>query len=365
MLKIEKFQMLNRAKYIVLVSIGIGGAEKRFFDIFRSLKDCNSNVFLVVSATLYEKLSITSKENIIVIGNSEDSLFKFTVNYFKWLRTLKSVKASFHYPMNCLFFFHFFMPHKVSMSLTNCYFAPKLFTFKRSLIRQYISLFFVSRVDVLNPDIYKNISKFKFTSFTLTPNGTYVHPEIVHLSEKKPLYGFIGRLISGKGLEEFLKKIPEIWESLQFKVDKDFSFFIAGYGVLEKMVEQEVSNLQDTDIPIVFYGYRPAEELLKSARLVFSLQEKTNYPSRVVAEAMLNGCSVLVTDTGDSRNFGSFDSGLNYINPVLDTVEIVNQILRNESKYKDDVAYPRKVREEALHKFSSEETLTYFMDILS
>lgn len=354
----------NITKYISLVSTNIGGAEKRFFDIFRSLMDYNSDVFLVVSAALYEKLSITSKENIIVIGNSGDSLFKFTINYFKWLRTLKSVKASFHYPMNCLFFFHFFMPHKVSMSLTNCYFTPKLFTFKRSLIRQYISLFFVSRVDVLNPEIYSNISKFKFTKFTLTPNGTYVYPDIIHLSEKRPLYGFIGRLISGKGLEEFLKKIPEIWEPLKFKVDKDFSFFIAGYGVLEKMVEDEVSNLQDMGIPIVFYGYRPAEELLKDARLVFSLQEKTNYPSRVVAEAMLNGCSVLVTDTGDSKSFGSFTYGLDYINPDLNPLEIANLILENENKYKNNFDHANKVREEGLQKFSSKEVLTYFLDIL-
>ena len=356
--------MLNRSKYIVLVSIGIGGAEKRFFDIFRSFMGSNNDVFLVVSAALYKKLSITDDRNIIVIGHTDDGLIHFIIKYYKWLKTLNNAKANFHYPMNCLFFLHFFKAHRVSMSLTNCYFAPKLLTFKRSLIRQYLTLFFVSRVDVLNPNIYKTISKFKFTKFTLTPNGTYVYPEIAYLPTKKPLYGFIGRLISGKGLENFLKKLPEIWELLQFKVSNDFSFFIAGYGALEKMVEQEVSNLQGMGIPIVFYGYRPAEELLKDARLVFSLQEKTNYPSRVVAEAMLNGCSVLVTDTGDSKSFGSFTYGLDYINPDLNPVEIANLILENENKYKNNFDHANKVREEGLQKFSSKEVLTYFLDIL-
>lgn len=349
----------SRYSYIVLVSTGIGGAEKRFFDIFRACLQTNKSVFLVLSAALHKKLAVDSDENLIIIGQPEDNLLRFCRQYSQWLRGMNGKEAVFHYPMNCLFFLHLFKPHQLSMSLTNCYEPPALFTPKRSLLRQYITSMFVSRIDVLSPAIYQQVSKF-----TLTPKGTYIYPEPEKLPVKDRLYGFIGRLIPGKGLEGFLNILPEVWNLLQLSSDSEFTFFIAGYGPLELMVEQRVAELAVNGIPIVFYGYVPAEDILKKAQLVFSLQEKTNYPSRVVAEAMLNGCSVLVTDSGDSRCFGEFDEGLTYISKQLKASELATAIQTTASKYEEDSSYAQKVRRAGAKRFSSEEVVDYFLDIL-
>lgn len=357
-----------KPSYIVLISNNVGGAEKRFFDIFKSLSKDHENIFLVLSATLANKLKTDGINNIIVIGKEDHSLLAFLKEYYKWLMKKRNEPASFHYPMNCLFFLHYLMPHNLSMSLTNCYYAPTLFTLKRSLIRQYLTMLFVKRIDILSPSIYEIVSKYKLISskkISLTPNGTYIFPTNIintELNNKETTYGFIGRLVAGKGVDKLLSSIPSIWEGLD---NKEISFFIAGYGALETEVKMKIQELKKLGIPINFLGYMPAEEILKSAKIIFSVQEVTNYPSRVVAEAMLNGCKVLVTDSGDSRNFGIFKNGLSYIKANLSPAEIIEQINLTEACFQSIKNYPLIIREEGLEAFSNSKVIDYFYNILN
>src|SRR6185312_1644365 len=97
-----------------------------------------------------------------------------------------------------------------------------------------------------------------------------------------------------------------------------FEFRIAGYGPLQEHIAQRVAFLAGAGVPIAFIGYAAADALLPATAVVLSMQEVTNYPSRVVAEALMAGCAVVVRDTGDSREFGSDLPGLVYCSAHLD-----------------------------------------------
>src|SRR5690554_1013851 len=141
-------------KYIVIPSLAIGGAEKRFFDLFCALFDADNTYYLVLPQALHEQLSAQIElpkqyaSNIIVIGRPGDSLVAFCIKYWAWLNKNVKGEAIFHYPINCLFPFHFFRKHSVSVSLTHCYAAPAFFTTSRSLFRQRLTMLFVKKVDV-------------------------------------------------------------------------------------------------------------------------------------------------------------------------------------------------------------------------
>lgn len=351
-------------KYFVLVSTGIGGAERRFFDIFNDLRKNDDSYFLILPYRLAEQLNCMDVGGVIVVGDHKDNLLNFIKKYYMFLNHHDFQNSSFHYPINCLFFLHFFKKHKVSMSLTNCYYVPTLFSFKKSLIRQYISILFVDYIDVLSPPIYKLLLNKFSKKISLTPNGTYIKSNSNFIySEKRNNIGFLGRLIDGKGLEDFIDIYEDLWLKFRNELPKDFCFLVAGYGENEKSIKDKVDLLIKKKIPIKFLGYRKPEDFLSECKVILSLQRITNYPSRVVAESLLSGSEVILRNSGNSSDFGSL-YGLHYISEILDYNEIgklLVEIFTKESS-KEDI---NLIVGEARDKFSNNQVLSYFDKIMN
>ena len=198
---------------------------------------------------------------------------------------------------------------------------------------------------------------------SLTPGGTFVVPPREPEGPKSPHVVFLGRLVPGKGLDPLLDALPATWALLRGRAPVELEFRIAGYGELGKQVRRRIDALVARGVPVRFVGYAEAHALLAPAAVALSMQEPTNFPSRVVAEALMAGCGVLVRNTGDSTQFGNLP-GLAYCRPELDPQEMAQLLEGLIAAVTAEPGFRRRVRDAAIERFSSPAYITYFRDIL-
>ncbi|WP_318484979.1 glycosyltransferase [Photobacterium leiognathi] len=352
-------------RYIVLVSNDIGGAEKRFYDIFRRLRMNNKNYYLVLPSCLLKKLGAgLHDEGIIALNVPKWSFGVFIKEYYFNVIRKANCNDSFHYPLNPLFVFHLGKLRNFSISYCFCYEQPKLSSKSFGLKLQKIASFFTKKIDVLNNDVFKFVNVN--TKFSLTPGGTFVNNSVTDdvFLDKKNKIVFLSRLEKGKGVDTFLKLVPCVYNMLKDVGICDIEFVVYGKGSLEQFVTNEVDKLVSDGFPIKFDGFQKAEIALKNTKLVFSLQDKTNYPSRVVAESLLYGCRVIVLNSGDSHLFGAMN-GLSYLNDDYSNLNecLVDFIFSESLDIKDQIKDFQNISSSAKEKFSSENYINYYKDI--
>ena len=357
--------------YIVVVSPSYGGAERRFFDIFTGLRRTGVDVFLVAPSSLVDQLKTDHQERMDVfsallpVTMGEWSRLEFVRGFRKLLRTLPP-GGSFHYPLNCLWPLHLGRGDRVSMSVADCTNVPGPFAGKRTSVWAWLAFFFTARIDVLSPAIFYAMRSYRAASkMSLTPGGTFLLPPPPVEARKSPTAVFLGRLVPGKGIDDFLDVLPDVWSLLRERALPGFTFQIAGYGSLKDHVAARVATLASAGTPIAFVGYAVAETLLAHSAVLLSMQEITNYPSRVVAEALMAGCGVIVRDTGDSREFGIDLPGLVYCRARLDAQEIADQLAILTDRVVHIPAFSQEMRDAACARFSSARYIDYFRDVVS
>lgn len=357
--------------YIVVVSPSYGGAEKRFFDIFTSLLRKGADVVLVAPSSLVDQLKADHQDRqdvlaaLVPVSMGAWSRLEFVSKFRKLLRTLPR-GGSFHYPLNCLWPLHLGRGDRVSMSVADCTSVPGPFAGRRTSVWSWISFFFVGRIDVLSPAVFSAMRGYRRAKrMSLTPGGTFLVPSSPVSSRRFPTVVFLGRLVAGKGIDDFLDVLPDLWAVLRKRAPEGASFLIAGYGALQDHVATRVAGLAGSGLPITFVGYAVADTLLAKSMVLMSMQETTNYPSRAVAEALMAGCSVIVRDTGDSREFGNDLPGLVFCGPRLDARELADQLAVLLERAQSEPEFPSSVRKAAVARFSSPQYIDYFRDVLS
>lgn len=300
----------------------------------------------------------------IPIAMQSWSRLGFILRFRALLRTFPR-GAYFHYPLNCLWPLHIGRRDWVSMSVADCTSLPGPFAGKRTSVWAWISFFFVGRIDVLSPAIFSEMRRYRRAErMSLTPGGTYLVPSFPTALPKSPTVVILSRLVPGKGVDHFLDVLPHLWELLCHRAPRGTSFQIAGYGPLEGHVVARVAALSDIGVPIRFVGYAVADVLMAEAAIVLSMQELTNYPSRVVAEALMAGCGVVVRNTGDSREFGDDLPGLLYCHSDLDAGEIAGQIALLLEIVLRDAGSTERIRNAAIARFSSKHYVEYFSGVM-
>jgi glycosyltransferase involved in cell wall biosynthesis len=358
-------------RYIIISSPSYGGAEKRFFDVFTSLSRNGGDVIFVAPERLIQQLKLEHPDRgdvfnfLIGLPIDKWSRLAFVLALRRLLRTI-SKGASYHYPLNCLWPLHLGRGDHVSMSMVDCTRVPALFGGTVASAWSWLSFFFVEKIDVLSPSIFEAMQRYSTApKMSLTPGGTYIVRSNTRVVCKEPSVVFLSRLIPGKGVEDFLSVLPKICNDLRERGSLRMTFQIAGYGSLEPWVIGRVAELTEMGIPISFIGYATADELFTVSSVVLSMQDITNYPSRVVAEALMAGCGVIVRDTGDSRKFGNDVTGLLYCGEQLDAQELARQIELLLGRVLSEVGFQELVRRAARDKFSSNQYIDYFRCLMT
>ena len=364
--------MQKANSYIVIISPGLSGAEKRFFDVFCGLLSKGKKVHFVVPSMLADILRAEYGDrdvfdSVIEIKMQRWSRLGFVLGFHKLLKSLER-GSLFHYPMNALPFLHLLRGDQVTMSICDCEVVPTPWRFysKRSFYT-YLVARFSRKVDILSPQIFRGASLHGSlkNKVQLTPGGTYIGGFSRGSIEKSPVVAFIGRLQTNKGIMEFLRIFPEIWSRIKTEVPPGFKVCIAGKGVLYETINQMTTDMRQEGMPIFCQGYVKVPEFIRPVSVVVSLQQNTNYPSRVVAEALLSGASVIVRDTGDSRMFGTSLPGLYYCGAELDAIELSSLILSTLKRYASDDGFALNVSRESEQVFCSQKYIDYFDALIS
>lgn len=357
--------------FIVIVSPSYGGAERRFFDIFTALRRDGVDVSMIAPSSLVDTLIADHPDradivaSLVAVELPTWSRLAFIGKFRKLLRTLPR-GSSFHYPLNCLWPLHLGRGDTVSMSVADCTSVPGPLAGRRTSTWAWLSFFFAARIDVLSPSIFASMRGFRSApKMSLTPGGTFVVTRPWSPVAKSPTVVFLGRLVPGKGIDDFLDVVADAWRLLRGRVPEGFKFQIAGYGPLQNHVVERVDLLARAGTPIAFVGYAAADALLPACAVVLSMQEVTNYPSRVVAEALMAGCAVIVRDTGDSREFGSDLPGLVYCRPRLDAEEIADHLATLVGRVVSVPAFAQELSRAARARFGGTRYVQYFRGIVA
>lgn len=354
--------------YFVIVSPAYGGAERRFLDIFLAMRDSGYRLALVAPSLLLEKLDADglldyrSRTDVISIPLDRWDPKAFIV---RWRAVLSEIPRgrSFHYPMNCLWPLHWLRSDRVTMSITNCISPPALQLKNRTGLWTWISMRATARVDVLSPAIYEHLRGRRSNStLSLTPGGTFIGDFPAAKVERQPLVGFLGRLVPHKGLDDWLDVLPGLHARLAAIGRSDIGFSIAGYGPLEEHVRGRIDTLSALGMTIEFLTGVRSTDFLPRMAVTVSVQEVTNYPSRVVAEALISGSGVIVRDTGDSRNFGDLD-GLVYCPADLDPDVLASQIVHLVDDVMKGPGRAGAISECARAHFGPTATVSYFASL--
>lgn len=167
-------------------------------------------------------------------------------------------------------------------------------------------IFFADAADILDPSRARGLQKKYFWNrrkINLT-SGTFVDFDrfgAAAMKEKKNWFVFLGRFEPVKQVTEFARAIPAICQTIKELGLNDCKFFILGHGKLEAELREIISRPEFADVDVEM-RYEPApNEIMAQAKVFFSLQKFTNYPSKSLAEALASGCLPVVTDCGTTR----------------------------------------------------------------
>lgn len=352
--------------YIVLGSGSVGGCERRFFDIFRAMRSKGYPIGLICPSLLLERLCGQERwdmgGSIIEIPMSDWRASDYSKGLYAAIKRIPKGTA-FHYPINCLWPLHSGRGDSVTMSIVDCHHVPKLLSAKKHVFWHALSARMVKRVDVLSPSIYRALGGESKKKMSLTPGGTSVEVFGPLAPSKERNVSLISRLVPGKGVLEFLGVLQDTSRILRADYGWDIGFKIFGDGELRDLVKKQTNLLSSSGVRIKFHGFAPMQDALASSSIVLSLQDVTNYPSRVVAEGLMAGRCVLVRDTGDSREFGG-SPGIEYICGDFNALDLARAINLQFSALASDELLPQKIHETAVRQFSIDAGVGYFSDLL-
>ena len=357
------------ARYIVIVSPSYGGAEKRFFDIYTGLRRRAGDIHYVAPSTLLDRLKKDHPERsdvfagLVPVHLPRWSARGFLRAYRRVLRSLPR-ESVFHYPMQCLWPLHFGRGDSLSLSFVDCTMVPRLLTGHRNALLAYVASFFAQKIDILSPMVFDALEGTAARrKAALTPGGTFLIPPATIEAGKPPVVAFFGRLIREKGIEDLLDIVPTVWQALQARAPNGFKFVLAGYGPLERFTAAGAKALRARGVPIEYVGYQTAEAIVRTSSIVLSLQRSTNYPSRVVAEALTAGCGVIVRRSGDSTEFGELP-GLIYCADPLDAADLADGIDALLERM-ESPSFCREIHVGAVQRFCNAQYLEYFDSMMS
>jgi glycosyltransferase involved in cell wall biosynthesis len=356
--------------YIVIVSPTYGGAEKRFFDIFRGLRAQGKDVQLIAPSSLSGRLladhpnASELADAVIPVPLDEWKPLAFIRGYRQILRTLPR-GSSFHYPLNCLWPLHLGRGDRITLSVADCVHTPRPTLINRVDLWTWLSFFVVDRIDVLSPAIFANMKRYRMAGkMSMTPGGTFIEAPPPSDVERQPIVVLVSRLVALKGIDDLLEVLPDVWRLMRERAHPRFAIRLAGYGPMEKHVAERVAALAQSGVPVEFIGYADAKALFPSVAVALSMQEATNYPSRVVAEALVSGCGAIVRDTGDSRQFGELP-GLLYCSGQLNASQLADQIVDLVNAVLNIPSFSDEIKDAALDRFGGRSSVVYFDEMLA
>lgn len=305
---------------IVLLSVGIGGTEKRLATLFKYLRTLTSHdVYLVGTVRLLDLL----RRQQILAGDEETYAIEvppavtrvpstFYAAFPVWRRALGRALANAAAKG---------WPDVIHYGIPISYFAAPRRYRRNAIVEAMASthewhiegmLSAAARrgalINCLSEPIYTSIAARVGSAapdrVTRSPGSLLSFRREWRGQRKRPQVAFVARLERIKNPLLFLEAI-----AILASRRRDFTAVILGDGRLQPQVDRAIARLGLADLVRRVFHHTPIDALADS--LVFvSLQHWDNYPSQALLDAMECGCAVVASDVGSTRELVNSDTGI-------------------------------------------------------
>lgn len=294
-----------------------GGAERRFARVFNHIFQAEKNLFMIINlaglASLARNHIELKGDRVLHIGSPSSQLKvlsnirKFALLFQLWALIIKRRVRHVHYPVGPTFysFVHSYIAELVgvtySISIVNSTTTSLKDLGWRGGIIWGRSIKYASRLDILSDGIVRNVERIfgMLPPYEISPCSFTDYSRSYTCAEKKYEFTMMSRLVPGKGHDLLMGALEYIEDKYPEEASKFGCIGIFGDGPIKPWLIEKVNKLSRFDIALS-YSNDPFS-ILAETRFFLSLQEKENYPSQAILEAMSCGAVVLATDVGETE----------------------------------------------------------------
>jgi glycosyltransferase involved in cell wall biosynthesis len=322
-------------------SVPLGGVERRFFRLFKYLRESGYDIYLCTSAEGVEackSLGVSlDPEGVYIVPGVRGSasrmmqywiLIRRTISLIRWLRKKQVRHVHFGSNPGATTFLYallsgFACPFSVSL-------VDSIKDYQRNMRERLYAAgtaAFCTAIDCLSSVIKTEFCAFlgkrygkkckvapcSFTEFGV-PQAAVARDIDVSL---------IARMIDCKGHGLMRKALGELTSSN----DSGLVVYVCGSGPLESEIRRDFAAITNHRVHIQ-YERDPIRILLKS-KVFVSLQVVDNYPSQSLLEAMACGCAIIATDVGLTRQLLDEDCAILIPPQPTALAEALRQVLAN------------------------------------
>lgn len=363
---------------ILVVSRNVGGLERRFGALF---KYCAQNrlpytLHFVVSRAQRELMPtryITPRDDNVSLtefglpcrfsgGSHRFQLLARMADYLllaiavkKKLGKKKLDAVHFVTPSSLLFRGLVPADTKVTSVVNSNYFEQvSSSTVFRKVLRQGF------HVDNLSPDLRARVLTMGLSDEARLHAApcSFVDYEQTGAGKKIPLLTFVSRFVPRKGLDILLPALPEILSRCGM-----LKILIVGQGPMEEEIRKTVRGISGQERVWVGFAREPVK-FLKHSMIFLSLQERENYPSQSLLEAMACGNATIATNVGMTSRLVDDDVGILIRRRSDDLVKAVCCLYQDRKRVMEmgKRARYRVMREHTVERYLSYLEGIYFKD---
>lgn len=223
-----------RTVFLILSTDNIGGAEKRFFGLWKALVETNTDFSykLVITPQLHRALRQQEKAEVLFKYTNSHIIEQDFPKGFKAFRSaIRSFNAQYVSANDIL---HFIGDHPLFHASRQ----KQVFSITQSSLKnlnligkmgQLAGVFFSDVVDVLDPGIYKQLRQvfvYKRAKIFRTSNS-FCDVDLFQalpFEEKEDWFVFLGRFETMKQVTALLTAIPSLYQELKNRVKKNLHF---------------------------------------------------------------------------------------------------------------------------------------------
>lgn len=353
------------------VENGVGGAEKRIFGLWVNLQKRGINCRLVIYQKLLDVLLATNefadfekyRRNVLIISPLQGNLIEKSRALRHFIEENLSLDEILHFTM----YFPLLLRTPNPIVFTDPVSNSAYYNL-REKAAVYTRMLLSDRIDMLDPARGRSLRKKMFwepEKVSITSN-TFVDLEkykALEMSKKKDWLVFLGRFEPIKQVVEYARSIPAINKTMRELGLDTCKFFLLGHGTLEEELRNILNQPDFAEIDVEMRYEPQPNEILSQAKIFFSLQKFTNFPSKSLAEALASGCLPVVTDNGTTRKMAkpafSFYV-LEIFSPEILAAKVkeIYELSEEEKQEKSNLA-----REFAASELSIEKMTDYYLDL--
>jgi glycosyltransferase involved in cell wall biosynthesis len=295
--------------FIILSTNNIGGAEKRFFGLWKAFMEAEHFFCkLVLTPILFEAFQKQENSSYVLKAYQNNIIQAELSSGFKNFQSAIKSFIDQTQPDDIL---HFVGDHPLLLTLKR----KQVFSITQSSLKnlnlpgklgQLTGVICSDLVDVLDPVVYIQLQRiffYKRKKIHRTSNS-FCDSEFfysVPFEQKNNWLVFLGRFEYMKQVTALLNAVPAIYHVLQGMTISDVHFYFFGYGSLESKMKEMLQAERFRNVPITIEFNNKPNLILARSKIFFSLQLHNNYPSKSLIEAMSAGNIPVVTDVGQTR----------------------------------------------------------------